>query len=129
MKNRNPKVAAIPWQEQMPFNLYNYYQNKAPHNLPYRIKNKLKREVEEFLGKKYVQRNWELQFLGKENDQKLRDYLYQPKFIDFVGKEVVDSMYQKFKTEDPVFYSHAVSMLLTLSVWHKKLNFYNKALE
>lgn len=127
IKKRNPKVAAIPWQDQMPYNLYDYHKNKSPQNLPYRIQNKVKRELNALLGKKYVQRNWELQFLGKENDKNLRSYLYQSEFVDFVGKEVVDTIYQKFKTEDGVFYSHAVSMLLTISVWNKKYNNLNAA--
>lgn len=122
IKNRNPKVAAIPWQDHMPYNLYNYHKNKWPHNLPYRITNKIKHETQGLLGKKYVQRNWELQFLGGQNDENLRSYLYQPEFLNFVGKDVVDTLYQNFKTEDPVFYSHAVSMLLTLSVWNSKFN-------
>lgn len=119
IKNRNPKVAAIPWQDQMPYNLYNYHKNKAPYNLPYRIKNKLERKTQDLLGKKYIQRNWELQFLGKENDEKLRNYLYKPEFLNLVGKDLVDDFYNKFKTDDAVFYSHAISMLLTLSVWNK----------
>lgn len=122
IKNRNPKVAAIPWQDQMPYNLYNYHKNKAPQNLPYRISTKIQRETQALFGKKYVQRNWELQFLGKENDANLRRYLYQPEFLDFVGRDVVDTLYHKFKTEDAVFYSHSVNMLLTLSVWHSKAN-------
>lgn len=120
IKNRNPKVAAIPWQDQMPYNLFDYQKNKAPHNLPYRIRHKIVREVRALLGEPYIQRNWELQFLGEENDTHLRGYLYQTDFLNFVGKDVVDTIYQKFKTEDAVFYSHAVSMLLTLSVWHQK---------
>ena len=88
--------------------------------MPYRICTQVKRKMNVLLGKKYIQRNWELQFLGKENDANLRSYLYQPGFLSFVGKEVVDALYEKFKIEDAVFYSHAVSMLLTLSVWNSK---------
>lgn len=119
IKARNPKVAAIPWQDHMPFNLNTYHKNKMPYNLLYKVRNKLGREMRHLLGKKYIQRNWELQFLGEENDNNLRNYLFQPKFLDFVGKDVVDTLYQKFKSEDAVYYSHAVSMLLTLSVWNK----------
>ncbi|HLV40380.1 asparagine synthetase B family protein [Xanthomarina sp.] len=122
IKNRNPKVAAIPWQDQMPYNLYNYHKNKSPYNLPYRIKNKIKHKTRALIGNKYIQRNWELQFLGNQNEAKLLSYLYHPEFLDFVEKDVVDSLYQKFKSEDSVFYSHAVSMLLTLSVWNSKFN-------
>jgi hypothetical protein len=107
------------WQDQKPYNLYNYHKNKSPQNLPYRVKDKLRREINSKFGKKNIQRNWELQFLGKENDKNLRSYLYRQDFIDFVGKGIIDSIYDNFKRKDPVFYSHAVSMLLTLSVWLK----------
>lgn len=116
IKKRNPAIAKIMWQDHKPYNLYNYHKNKSPYNLPYRIKNKLAREINAKLGKKYIQRNWELQFLGQENDKKLRSYLYDEKFLNFVGKESVDRIYNDFKEKDAVFYSHAVSMLLTLSV-------------
>ncbi|GGG53069.1 asparagine synthase-related protein [Bizionia arctica] len=122
IKKRNPKVAAIPWQDHMPFNLNTYHRNKMPYNLPYRIANKLKNETQSLLGKKYIQRNWELQFLGTANDEKLRGYIYQPDFLEFVDKEVIDKLYTQFKTTDPIFYSHPVSMLLTLSLWNKKRN-------
>lgn len=117
IKKRNPAIAKIMWQDQKPYNLYNYHKNKSPYNLPYCIKNKLAREINAKLGKKYIQRNWELQFLGQKNDKKLRSYLYDEKFLNFVGKESVDRIYNDFKEKDAVFYSHAVSMLLTLSVW------------
>ncbi len=117
IKQRNPKVAKIMWQDQKPYNLYNYHKNTSPRNLPYRIKNKLIREINAKLGKKYVQRNWEIQFLGKENDANLRSYLYREDFVDFAGKETIDTIYNNFKNRDAVFYSHPVSMLLTLSVW------------
>lgn len=120
IKNRNPKVATIPWEEQMPYNLYNYHKNKMPYNLSYKVKNKISRKTKELLGKKYIQRNWELQFLGKENDKNLKSHLFNPEFLNFADKDVVDIMYQKFKTKDAVFYSHTISMLLTLSVWNKK---------
>jgi rhodanese-related sulfurtransferase len=119
IKKRNPKLAKIMWQDQKPYNLYNYHKNKSPQNLPYRVKDKLRREINSKFGKKNIQRNWELQFLGKENDKNLRSYLYRQDFIDFVGKGIIDSIYDNFKRKDPVFYSHAVSMLLTLSVWLK----------
>ena len=118
IKQRNPKVAKIMWQDQRPYHLFNYHKNKAPANLPYRIKNKLLRELKAITGKRYIQRNWELQFLGTENDAQLRSYLFQNEFMEFVGEQTVTDLYKQFKTKDAVFYSHAVSMLLTLSVWY-----------
>lgn len=118
IKQNNPKVARITWQDQKPFNLTNFHKNKVPFNLPYRISDKLKRILKEKTGKKYIQRNWELQFLGEENDSKLKAYLNDEKFLNFVDKGVVDNIYNSFKNQDAVYYSHAVSLLLTLSVWN-----------
>lgn len=120
IKRNNPRVAKITWQDQKPFNLTNFHKNKAPYNLPYRITDKLKRVLQEKTGKKFIQRNWELQFLGKENKKHLESYLFNNKFNEFVDQQVVKDLYHKFQTEDQVFYSHAVSMLLTLSVWNRK---------
>jgi NH3-dependent NAD+ synthetase len=120
IKQNNPKVAQITWQDHKPFNLYNYHRDKLPFNLPYRVTNKLKRTLQNNTGKKYVQRNWELQFLGRENEGNLKSHLFDPHFNNFIDTDVVKRMYDKFKTEDQVFYSHAVSMLLTLSVWYNK---------
>ncbi len=122
IKQRNPKVARVRWQDNKPYNLFNYHKNKSPQNLPYRIKNKLIREIQGKLGKKYIQRNWELQFLGEENDKQLASYIFQKEFMEFIGEQTVTDIYEKFKTKDAVFYSHAVSMLLTLSVWYKQKN-------
>jgi len=122
IKQRNPEVARVMWQDHRPYNLFNYHKNKSPQNLPYRIKQKLIRELKAILGEKYIQRNWELQFLGTENDTQLRSYLFQKEFMEFVGEQTVTDLYNQFKTKDAVFYSHAVSMLLTLSVWYKQKN-------
>ena len=123
IKQNNPKVAKITWQDHKPFNLFNFQKDKLPFNLPYRVTNKLKRTLQNNAGERYVQRNWELQFLGRANKNKLESYLFDPHFKNFVDTAVVERIYDKFKTEDQVFYSHAVSMLLTLSVWHDKNNF------
>ena len=50
----------------------------------------------------------------------LANFLFHSDFLNFVEEDVVSSLYNKFKNEDAVFYSHAVSMLLTLSVWFQK---------
>ena len=115
----NPKIAKITWQEQKPFNLTNFHKNKTPYNLPYRVTDKLKRIFEEKRGKKFIERNWELQFLGKENQSHLESYLFSDDFKNFIDPTVVKDIYQKFQTQDQVIYSHPVSMLLTLSKWHK----------
>ncbi|MGC1204094.1 MAG: asparagine synthase-related protein, partial [Flavobacteriaceae bacterium] len=116
IKKRYPEVAKITWQEKKPFNLYNYHLNKSPFNMPYRIVNKLKRAFNSMLGKKYIQRNWELQFLGDKNENKLKEYLYTDDFQKLVSKKIIDDILYKFKSENSVWFSHPLSMLLTLSL-------------
>lgn len=119
IKNKSKNLAKIEWQANRPFNLNNYNWNKNPYNLPYRFINKVKRMIS---NKTFIQRNWELQFLGKENDEHLKEQLFnEPKFSEWIPKELVEIFYQKFKKEDTVKYSHAVSMLLTLSIFSKHL--------
>lgn len=120
IKNRNPQLAKITWQENKPFHLYNYRFNKIPYNLPYRIQSKLKREANSVMGKKFIQRNWELQFLGTENEKDLKDYLFGSSLKEWIPESVLQLYYTKFKKENPVVYSHPVSMLLTLAVKYQK---------
>ena len=74
LKLRMPALAKITWQDHRPFNLYNYKNNKFPYNFPFRVFDKLKRVVS---NKYFVQRNWELQFLGKENEIQLEQWLFE----------------------------------------------------
>lgn len=116
LKMKAPELARIPWQAHRPFNLFNYHWDKAPWNLPCRAWNKGNSLLRMAAGRPLVQRNWELQFLGEENDRHLRRHLFENEaFRAFVPQEIVRSFYQKFKTEDAVYYSHPVSMLLTLA--------------
>lgn len=121
IKQQSPALAKITWQEHKPFNLFSYEKNKPPHNLPYRLGNKLKRELKNKMGKPYIQRNWELQFLGMENDEKLQERLFGQNLHPFLPKELLARFYNKFRTENQIVYSHPLSMLLTLAVWYKKL--------
>ncbi len=117
LKRRAPELANITWQDQRPFNLYNYDWNKVPWNLPNRILVKAKRVLNR---KKHIQRNWELQFLGEENEKKLKERLFkEPKLTEWIPRELIREFYRKFQTEDPVYYSHSVAMLLTLSLFSK----------
>ena len=68
-----------------------------------------------------IQRNWELQFLGYENDQNLKHWIFEtPELYELVPRKIVNDYYHRFKKVDPVKYSHPVSMLLTLAVWCKR---------
>ena len=121
IKQQSPALAKITWQAERPYNLYNYHDNKYPNNVSYRIANKLKRMVNLKMGKAFIQRNWELQFLGMDNDEKLQEHLFAENLHPFLSKEFLARFYNNFKTKNMVEYSHPLSMLLTLSVWYRKL--------
>ncbi len=121
IKHRNPALAEITWEQHKPYNLYTFQKNKSPQNLPYRVFNKLKREAKNKMGTPYIQRNWELQFLGMENDARLQEFLFAENMHPFISKPLVAEFYNKFKHVDAVTYSHPLSMLLTLSLKKKQL--------
>lgn len=125
IKQQNPRLAKITWQEHRPYNLLTFHKNKPPHNLPYRFGNKLRRELKNKIGKPFIQRNWELQFLGMENDEKLQERLFGQNLHPFLPKELLARFYNNFKTDDMVKYSHPLSILLTLAVWRKQ-NFHQQ---
>lgn len=117
LKMRMPALAKITWQEHRPFNLYTYQNNRFPYNFPYRVFDKLKRT---FSSKKLVQRNWELQFIGHSNEKELEKWLFENEhFATFINPKLVNEFYNNFKQQDAVYYSHDVSMLLTLSLFCK----------
>ncbi len=117
MKRKAPELAAIPWQSFDPCNLYNY---KDYGKLRYQSKvliGKVERKLSEILsGKVVTSRNWEIQYLGKENDAHLLENLLSNKGI--APKEVCEEFYRLFKEgnhERKVWYSHPLSILLVLS--------------
>lgn len=118
---QNTALANITWQAQRPFNLNNFQNNRPPFNLPYKAYNKLKQKSYNLRGKKLIQRNWELQFVGMDNDEQLQERIFNPNFNTFIPKPLVAKFYNSFKSDDAVMYSHPLSMLLTLSVWHKNV--------
>ncbi len=113
IKMRMPELAKITWQDHRPFNLYNYKWNRFPINFPYRVFNFVNHK---FSSKKFIQRNWELQFLGKENKQELEKYIFNNTLIPI---NITKDVYKNFKQKDVVEYSHAMSMLLTFSLFSK----------
>ena len=120
IKQQSPALAKITWEAQRPFNLYNFQNNKSPQNLPFRIGNILERIIKKKFGKPFVQRNWELQFLGMKNDEKLQEHLFGANLHPFLSKPLLARFYNNFKAVGPVKYSHPLSMLLTLAVWYKR---------
>jgi hypothetical protein len=115
LKLRNPELAKITWQDHRPFNLYNYHLNKTPYNLPHRILDKGTRLIK---SKKTIQRNWELQFLGKQNIKHLEYWIFNNKRLNNnISETLIKNFYNKFKEKDQVYYSHSISTLLTLSLF------------
>ena len=119
IKARAPELAKITWQDQRPFNLNDFQFNKSPFNLPYKVVNKLHRIIQKTLGKPYVQRNWELQFVGKDNEKKLKEHLFNEGLDNFVPKAIVNDYYNLFLKRDKVQNAHPISMLLVLSQFNK----------
>lgn len=115
LKMRMPALAKITWQDHRPFNLYHYQWNKRPWNLPYKLFDKLNRI---FSPTHFIQRNWELQFLGESNVTELQKWLFENDSLKrLVSEDVVRQFYSDFKNTDAVYYSHSVSLLLTLSLF------------
>ena len=117
IKKTNIAVEKIVWQDAKPFNLFNHHLAKTHLRLPYRVTEKLKREFKSLLGKKFVQRNWELQFLGSENKKRLNSHFKTDSFNKEVDKELVKKTMDLFYDNNSVYHSHAVSMLLTMGVF------------
>ncbi|MBI3234810.1 MAG: asparagine synthetase B family protein [Bacteroidetes bacterium] len=114
LKTFAPELAKIKWQGYG-LDLYRYQDFYKWHNLPNRIIEKAKRT---FKSENKVSRNWELQFLGERNMDKMNGLIFDPSFNLFIDKDIVRQTKQKF-LEDGVQYSHPLSILLTLSVFHQ----------
>lgn len=124
IKKYSPKLAAVAWQDKAPYNLFNYHKHLTSSHLPYRVLNKAKWIAKDkLLGKKLIQRNWEIQFLGAENDSHLRKWLFEnDSFERMVPRQITEKYYNLFQTGDKVYWSHPLSILLTLSVFAKQNN-------
>lgn len=119
IKNKSPKLAQIEWQDQRPFNLNNYHYNKLPYNLPYKIFDKSRRVVQTLFSTSYVQRNWELQFLGKENQRQLSDYLYNNQFSQWIPKSFSQNYMDDFYNGNQLLNAHPLNVLLVLSKFNQ----------
>jgi len=119
---QHDQLSRITWEAHKPFNLHTYKKNRVPFNLPYRIYKKLQRESSALMGEKFIQRNWELQFLGDENEENLLSYLFDESFNQFIPRSLVKNFYNRFLNENRVQYSHSVSTLLTLALWNQNYN-------
>ena len=121
IKNKSPELARIPWQPY-DLDLFNYQKFNGQY-FPRRIFRFIKRQLKHNIFKysPFIERNWELQFLGQENEKYLKYWLFEnPAMNDLIPKNIIDDFYNKFIEIDPVKYSHTISMLITLSVWCKR---------
>jgi len=119
IKAKAPELAKITWQDHRPFNLYNYHYNKMPYNLSYKATNKLFRMLKSILGRSYVQRNWELQFVGTDNEKHLKAHLFETKKDDFIPEPFIETYYNSFLQGNKIDYAHAINMLLVLSKFNQ----------
>lgn len=119
IKSKAPELAKITWQDHRPFNLYNYHLNKPPYNLPYRSYKKAQRLMGSLKGLPYVQRNWELQFLGYTNQKQLLKQFDDSHFYDFLPERVVDTYTKPFYQGATLAHAHPINILLVLSQFNK----------
>ncbi len=123
IKSKAPTLARIPWQEY-DLDLYQFQYFNSIY-FPRRVYRYGKRIIREKILKKprLITRNYELQFLGKNNEKKLEKWLFNnPKISSIIPFDILSEYYGKFKNVDPVKYSHPLSMLLTFSLWCHKNN-------
>lgn len=121
IKNKAPDLAKIKWQKY-DLDLYSYKKFNSSY-LPKRLFRISKRLIKEkFLRQKpLIERNWEIQFRGSENELELKDWLFNnPFFRELIPDQIISKYYLKFKNDNPIKYSHCISMLLTFSVWSKE---------
>ena len=74
-------------------------------------------------GGKTLVRRGDLDVVGSGNGEKLNKWLFEnDNFSKLIPKELVTEFHNRFKNEDSVYWSHPLSMLLTLSVFSKQEN-------
>ncbi|MDQ3535570.1 MAG: asparagine synthase-related protein [Bacteroidota bacterium] len=123
VKQKSPAIAEVPWQDFYPLNLYNFEKYFKKTYMPARLLRVCKRIMnEKVMGKKLIVRNWENQFLGKENDKQLQFHLLNnDSQNNFFPKKLVENVYNKFKYVDNKAYVHTLSTILTIQNFQKSL--------
>jgi asparagine synthetase B (glutamine-hydrolysing) len=117
LKMRSPELARIPWQSHLPFNLYTYGMDRTPFNIPYRAYKKMGLILS---GKRKTTRNWEIQFTGRENERRLSDMITgDAGFNGWVEPGLSNRFLENFLENRTPEHYHPVSMLLTLSAFHR----------
>lgn len=119
IKKRNPQLAKLTWQDKRPYNLYNYQNPNVIKTVAYKAINKSKRTFTKILGKPYIQRNWELQFLGEENRKQLEVVLKNAELSQLVPDKIVKRYTNAFYNKNSLAYAHALNMLLVLATFNQ----------
>ncbi|WP_299114680.1 asparagine synthase C-terminal domain-containing protein [uncultured Winogradskyella sp.] len=122
IKMRNPELATLIWQDKRPYNLYNYTNPSVIKTLSYKAIYKLKRTVSKLSGRPYIQRNWELQFLGDNNRQQLETVILNSKLSELIPEEFITKHIKGFYNRDTIKNAHSVNMLLTLAMFNQIQN-------
>jgi len=116
LKRKNPILAQIPWQAY-DLNLYNYKFFNSIY-----FHKRVIRKIKSTINGKKILRNWELQFLGENNDEKIKDWFFNKNLMnDLIPNKIYKNYYEKFKNK-PLDYAHSLSMLLTSILFNKRKN-------
>jgi hypothetical protein len=116
LKTRAPELAKVPWQSVAPYHLFNAQRVHTPAARARRLKGKVGRRLKKALGgDELIQRNWELQFRGLANRERLHDQLELLNGWSFWDPALTRQVVKEFEEEDALQNAHSLSMLLTLS--------------
>lgn len=114
LKRFAPDLARISWQVY-DADLY-HYQHHNTWLLPKRI---LKKTFRTFRNQNFLQRNWEVQYLGLGGRDGLERWLVKPglKLHEFISAVQLKGLIDDFYRERKPAQAYPISMLLTLSCW------------
>ena len=99
IKSKAPELARIPWQAY-DLDLYSYQHFNTIY-FPRRVYRYFRRIINErFLRiPPVIQRNWELQFIGKNNQKNLERWLFNTlELNELIPKEIIENYYNRFIT-------------------------------
>lgn len=119
-KKRNPELAKLVWQDKRPYNLYNFKSPQTLKTLNYKITNKLRRSVLQSIGKSYIQRNWELQFIGDKNKSNLESVIHNSELKKWIPETLITNFLSGFYNKDTLQNAHSVNMILVLAKFYQK---------
>jgi asparagine synthase (glutamine-hydrolysing) len=117
LKRFAPDLARITWQVY-DANLYQH-QHFNTWLLPKRAAKKAWRMIR---GKKVVQRNWEVQFLGSGGRLGLERWLTHPglRLHEFISPTALKKLVEEFYWQSTPALAYPLSMLLTFSTWMER---------